>query len=469
MNNLLENGVSPLTKTKRRIIFYLVVFLFAVIAPLVVLYSSGYKFDFKTRQLMSTGGIFVKTNQDGFKVFINGSLVNQASFFSNGALITGLKPDLYLLRIEKEGFKPWQRFVHVAGESVSEFRFVMLIPDKLPEKEILDISRRGLTIDTFRILEKSPWLAIRVNERERIVYLLDRGTGALDAVESFVDSRWDPVSRRLLVVRKDPIRWSVVMLSSDKIREEKIVLPKKMGTIVGMDFAAGNLNEFFVLNSEGALFRFNKTNGAFSQVLSGISVFAAHGAKLWFLGKNGFFASADLDGKNVEDYGRKGFFISDKPVRIEVSTAGESFVIDSGGGFFVRRASEPEIMPVAGNIISAALDARGEKIIFCTGHDINVIWLTDEQYQPFRKAGAREKIISLPGESINTCDWWGPDEENIIFSAGKFVGAIDIDTRGGGVSAAVLYDDIKGSAEFEKESGRIFRSEKSFLFSTKLY
>lgn len=469
MSSLLGNSASPLTKAKRRIVFYLVVLSFIVIAPLVALYSSGYKFDFRTRQFMRTGGIFVKTNQAGFRVIINGALAKQANFFSYGVLITDMAPDLYLLRIEKDGFRPWQRFVHVAAESVSEFRFVMLAPEKMPEKEILDLSRRGLTIDTFLILKKSPWVAIRTNEKKQLIYLFDRDTGALDAVESFIDSRWDQTGRRLLVMRKNPTRWSVVYLNSDKIREEKIALPKKMGTIAGVDIIAGNPNEFLALNSRGELFLVNKTNGTFSQLLSGISAFSVKDYRLWFIGKNGFLASADLEGKNVIDYGRKGFFISDIPVQIEASSGGGNFVIDSGGGFFVRRDTEPEVVPIAGNVVSAAFDTQGEKVVFCTEHDVNVMWLKDEQYQPFRKAGDREKIISLPGTSINVCDWWGPDEENIIFSAGKFVGTIDIDTRGGGAAATILYDDTAGSSALEKEAGRILRSDKSFLFSTKLY
>ncbi|MFY9461580.1 MAG: hypothetical protein WAP51_00050 [Candidatus Sungiibacteriota bacterium] len=469
MSPIFDHTISPLTKAKRRIIFYLVVLLFLVITPLVALYSTGYKFDLKTRQLLPTGGIFIKTNQAGFKVFINGELAKQASFFSNGALVIDLKPDLYLVRIEKEGFKSWQRFVHVSGESVSESRFIMLFPEKIPEKEILDLSRRGLTIDEFSILEKSPWVAIRVNERKQLIYLFDRDTGALDAVESFADSRWDYSGRRLLVERRNPTRWAVVNLSSDKIREEKIAPPKKMGTITGMDFVAGSPNEFLALNSEGELLRFNKVSGEFSSVLSDINVFVVNDARLWFIGKNGFLASADLDGKNPENYGRKGFYISDEPVQVEASSGGGVFFIDSGGGFFVQEADDPEIVPIAGNVRSAALDAEGEKIVFCTDHDVNVMWLKDEQRQPFRKAGGREKIITLSGEELVACDWWGPDEENIVFYAGKFIGVVDIDTRASGAAATILYDDIKGSAGFEKEAGRILRSEKSFLFSAKLY
>ena len=460
MNSIFDNAASPLTKTKRRIIFYLAVFLFAVFTPLVALYSTGYKFDFKTRQLLSTGGVFVKTNQVGFKVFINGELAKQTNFFSSGALVIDLKPDLYLVRIEKEGFRPWQRFVHVSGESVSESRFIMLFPEKIIEKEILDLSRRGLTIEEFNILEKSPWVAIRVSERKQLVYLFNRDTGALDVVESFVDSRWDYAGRRLLVVRKNPTRWAVVYLLSDKIREEKITPPKKLGTITGMDLVAGNINEFLVLNSEGELFSFNKTNGAFSSLLSDISVFAVNDARIWFIGNNGFLASADLDGKNAESHGRKGFFILDKPVQVEAF---------SGGGFFVQKAGDPEIVPIAGNIRSAAFDTEGGKIVFCTDRDVNVIWLKDEQYQPFRKAGDREKIITLSDQELVACDWWGSNEENIIFSAGKFVGVVDIDTRASGAAAVILYDDIVGSTAFEKEAGRILRSEKSFFFSAKLY
>ncbi|MDO8560687.1 MAG: hypothetical protein Q7R91_00540 [bacterium] len=469
MSPIFEHNISPLTKAKRRIIFYLVVLLFAVVAPFIALYSRGYNFDFKTRQIISTGGILVKTDQAGFKIFINDVLAKQVAFFSYGALVIDLRPDLYSVRIEKDGFKPWQRFVHVAGESVSEFRFVTLIPNKLPEKEILDISKRGLTISSFQILGKSPWVIINTNERKQITYFYDRSTGALDAVESFADWRWDSANRQLLVMRKGPTRWSLVYLGSDKIREEKIVIPKGIGTAVSMDFATDKANEFFILSSMGVLNRFNKSTRAFSAILSEVNVFSVESSKIAFLNKSGFFALADLDGKNIEDRGRKGFYVSEKAVKFALSSAGDNFVIDSGGGFFMRKALDLEVVPISGSVVSAVFDSDGSKAIFCTDHDISVIWLKDEQYQPFRKAGDRVKIISFSGGEITDCDWWGADEENIIFSAGKFVGITDIDTRGGGVSASILFDDIAGTVRFEKNSGNILRSEKSFLFSTKLY
>ena len=120
--------MSALDKSTRRKIFYGMVLLFAVVAPVALLYSRGYVFDRERRGLVVTGGIFVKTVQSGARVFVDSEFSKETSFISHGALITNLIPRRYTVRVEKEGYQPWIKAVRVANEEVLEFRNVLLPP-----------------------------------------------------------------------------------------------------------------------------------------------------------------------------------------------------------------------------------------------------------------------------------------------------------------------------------------------------
>lgn len=455
----------PLSKARRRIIFYLAALLFVVAAPLIIFYSIGYNVDIKTRQLLRTGGIFVKTNQIGFKLFINGVLARETGIISRGALVTDLKPDLYVVKVEKEGFKPWQRVIHVEAAVINEFRFITLFPEKISEKEVINLSRRGLTVDTFRALPQSPWLIIRTLEKKGLTYFFNKDTKLLDAVGVFDDFRWEPDSKRLLVKRLSPARWAVIGLAGGVVREETLRFPQGLGDIIRADFHPEIPGEFFVLRTDDILYRYNKTTRLYKPVIQDIGDFTVSSGRIFFVGRNGFFASADFDGKNTENYGRKGFFLSTNPIRAAATEAGDVFLIDSGGGFFVKRRDESEVVPSGGNIIDALFSTNGDKLLFWSERDIDIFWLKDEIAQPFRKTGTRERIIAIQDQAIRQSAWLGPDEENLIFWAGKFIGAIDIDNRGDGPQASIIFDEVRGYVDLTGQAGGLLRSDGTFIFS----
>jgi hypothetical protein len=121
-----------MAKTTRRTIFYLFSTVFAVITPLIVASSLGYRIDFNLTRIEKTGGIFVKTHQTGIAIFLDGGLAKKTSaIFGTGALLTDISPGIHALRIEKESFLSWQKTIEVKGGIVSEFRDILLAPAPL--------------------------------------------------------------------------------------------------------------------------------------------------------------------------------------------------------------------------------------------------------------------------------------------------------------------------------------------------
>ena len=64
-------------KKLRNILFLSLVIIFFVISPAIILYSQGYRFDFQKRQLLKTGGIYVKTSLPAAEVYIDGKYKNK--------------------------------------------------------------------------------------------------------------------------------------------------------------------------------------------------------------------------------------------------------------------------------------------------------------------------------------------------------------------------------------------------------
>lgn len=464
MKELFEQS-NPFPKAQRRVIFYLGSLLFLLLAPLIVLYSLGYNFDLKTGHVVRTGGIFIKTNQNNFRVFINNNAVKEGGLLSFGALVTNLAPDLYSVRVEKDGFRPWQRVIHVTPESINEFRSVLLIPEIIEEDEVLNLIQRDLTIEQVEILPESSWVLLRAPERTAFTYFFNLESKVFDAIEQIENFRWDPESQRLLVKRKGPVRFSIVNLANGRIQESPLRPPTDVGMVTAADFGE-SADEFFILTNRDILFRFNRAKRTTEPLFSDVHSFHVSGGRILFVTKKGFLSSANFNGEEVENLGRKGFYLSDEPTRMEMNSYGDAFLIDSAGGFFVRRRGESEVIPISGNIVEAEFSQDGKKLLSWSENALEVLWVADEKQAPFRKSGTRERILSLGEERLTNAAWFGKNEAHSIFSAGKFIGVVDIDNRGGGPAATIIFGQGGGVFDYDAFGNGILRASGSFLYSS---
>ncbi len=117
---------------KRRVIFYCLTFVFLVAGPLIVAYAAGYAFNFSTARFNQTGGIFIKSRTPRLSVFFDGAFVKETGIFSGSTLVPDITPGTHLLRLEKQGFRPWSKTIRVAPAEVTELRAILLIPHPVP-------------------------------------------------------------------------------------------------------------------------------------------------------------------------------------------------------------------------------------------------------------------------------------------------------------------------------------------------
>lgn len=122
-----------LTKTKRRILFYISMLIFAAAVVPILLYSLGYRIssDFK---VVKTGGIFIRASETGADVFV-GSKHKRTSLLGKSGLIKNLAPGTYKVAVRKEGFWDWEKSLDVVSEMVAS-REALLVP-KNPDGKIL--------------------------------------------------------------------------------------------------------------------------------------------------------------------------------------------------------------------------------------------------------------------------------------------------------------------------------------------
>ncbi len=112
-----------MTRRTRRIIFFLFLMAFIVLAPLITLYAWGYSFDWEEKTIVATGGIYLKSYPSGAEIYINDKLRGKTNKF-----IRRLVPKLYEIKIAKDDYHPWQKNFLVEPRLVAKANNILLVP-----------------------------------------------------------------------------------------------------------------------------------------------------------------------------------------------------------------------------------------------------------------------------------------------------------------------------------------------------
>lgn len=124
----------------RRLWLALLVAVFAVVAPAVVFYTAGYRWNAKKGVIERNGTLIVDTEPTGARIFLNGQLAASRSPSTR----QDIAPGTYHIRLEREGYWPWEKTLEVRPERVTFITDVWLWrkadPTLVHEAEIFGIA-----------------------------------------------------------------------------------------------------------------------------------------------------------------------------------------------------------------------------------------------------------------------------------------------------------------------------------------
>lgn len=93
----------------RRLIYITFIFVFLLLAPLVLLYASGFRYNFQKNLFQKTGALTIDTNPDNAEVWLDGKLFKAHS----PTRVTDLLPKEYNIKISKAEYLDWQKKINV--------------------------------------------------------------------------------------------------------------------------------------------------------------------------------------------------------------------------------------------------------------------------------------------------------------------------------------------------------------------
>lgn len=118
-----------MTLFTRRILYTSATALFVAIAPAVIFYAQGYRFDPRSVRVLKTGAIRLQTSPRTLQVSIDGKAFKRAS----PSLLRNLLPGNYTVTLQSVGYQPWSGNVKISANSVSalDADLIRSNPDRL--------------------------------------------------------------------------------------------------------------------------------------------------------------------------------------------------------------------------------------------------------------------------------------------------------------------------------------------------
>ena len=116
-----------LTRTFRLAFMITLIATFFIVSPIIILYTAGYRYDFNIFQVRKTGVITIDAEPTDAQVFLNDVALDT----SIPIRLTNRAPGSYDVRIERDGFLPWQKNVHVESTQTSYVTDIYLFLDVL--------------------------------------------------------------------------------------------------------------------------------------------------------------------------------------------------------------------------------------------------------------------------------------------------------------------------------------------------
>lgn len=274
---------------------------FFIGAPLLVLYASGYRYDFKRHSIVRTGTLFLETTATtDADIYINDALYE--STLRKKIYIYNLLPGTYRIRLEKNGFHPWSGEVGIASSVTSFVKDIVLFPRSEPG--IIDSG----SVAALAAAHESPAVAYVTASANGAALRISRSTepapltgagGRVAELKRFdsgaVISRlqWSAHDRYLAVQRADEL---VILSAGEPFTETRIAL--RADELWAWD---GSADDRMFIVSGRSITAVDSTSGVRTQAAqlpAGESVSGAPVAS----GRSLYFATVTSGQTNVREY-----------------------------------------------------------------------------------------------------------------------------------------------------------------------
>ena len=370
---------SKITKFVRRVIMVSTFALFFVTAPIVILYTAGYRYNFSNGKLERTGVISIDANPTVAEYFVNGKLVGDKSPLR----IPNLPPGSYRVSIRAAGYRSFEKDVIVQSQQTTYIKNIFLYTETLPEKYSSDYANAK----AIKISPTGKYLLILTQNSEADKYsllLVNTDNDVKQILREFSSSEkvhyaWSPYADFIVIESYTNTRINISILTAeDPVSVRTETFP------ITVEYTWGHSN-----NSPELIVKNNEQISLLTTV--GISEIATTTASAWFVDASGKLWTADHDKILIEQNSdnARAYSLLSEPESI-ISIDKKRAIIKTTDGITVVKFSsnEPEIRHIS----------NASDLYFNNSTNEWLIWTDSELWSVYEDGSVT--ILNRTGERI---------------------------------------------------------------------
>lgn len=113
----------------RRTIFYILISIFLVVAPILISYAAGFRYNFKQQRIVKTGALIIETMPETLSIQLN----NTPRPEQTPAKIMNLTPGEYNIHLSKDEYWTWNKTLSVESERITFAKDIILLRHTIPQ------------------------------------------------------------------------------------------------------------------------------------------------------------------------------------------------------------------------------------------------------------------------------------------------------------------------------------------------
>ncbi len=441
----------------RKILFWILTFLFLFSATSIIIYSFGYRFNRERGIFVYTGSVTIKTTLKKIRIYLDNKKIpdRKIDFLNYAYNIDGIHPGEHFLSIVADKHQTWQKHIIVHSGISTEFWNIFLA--KTHYQENFYFSNYNLI--NFFIAPSNKKIALEERKGKRIVISLLKIQGKLfgefTKTNIFASDKfsflplnsenieWSPNERQLIIPLLDQeknFQYFIYTLKTKEIINLNEILSQHNFPFsqeikqVRWDDKKKNRLFFLAHHNLYALYLDKINNETYQpqKILENIVAYNISDKELYFL------SSLDaiiyrIAGESYQDPQSVTQPFSDKVLqpstKIVIYDKTRGFIIDNERNLYIYNQGERKYYQklLNNNIINAQFSDDGKKLLYWNNNEIFVYFTRDWKTQPIRSEDEIQNITRF-SQKINNVQWY-KDYEHIIFNAGKQIKIIELDQR----------------------------------------
>lgn len=397
-----------MTLKTRRILLILFTIIFLIASTIIILYSTGWRFDIKTFSIKKTGAIYIETLPKYVSIKINGkNFLDDSGILKNGTLISNLMPKNYKIEIDKKDYYPYYKEIKLEPSLVSELIGIILIPTKFEEKNIISTKLKGEKIIDFannKIIINNP------KSKINYLYNLNDGESALninsvlnnliratpktssEQEKSAIISKivFHPLEKNKLLIEANNL---IYVLDTEKLKIEEIGLqilsplapPTSESSVTNGKNQISKLENWIAKNSD--IYYIVKKNNQKSKIES-FQLFSFN-----------LIAKTNIDFGSLEISGLKEIKI--------LNNGNKLLIIDNSNNFYIFDLQTRKMEMISKNVLNIVSSLDSKKIAFLDKENkINIYFLENWYKNHPQKTGETIKLNTENNGEIKNIFWY---------------------------------------------------------------